>query len=207
MLQKIFIFSFVMVSVMFCHAATGKTLGLHHNPNISTFQSHPPFITIMTIPEMGLLTNVEDSGYPFATLTIEFPERNFSEYFTINMEAVKNGSLEDLQTYIGQYITFDYTSEFQYTLLDIYYESYSIFGSEVAPEGEGIRSIEGVLYGAENITEGDLPGEVSVFADDGENHYFPYFVTQEMVAVNEKVVTVFYEIRSQHVITAIQLVE
>ncbi len=196
-----------MVSVMFCHIASGNTLGFHYNPNVSTCQSHSPFITILTIPEMGLLTHVEDSGYPFATLTIEFPERNFSEYFTINMEEVKNGSIEDLQTYIGQYITFEYTSEFQYTLLDIYYESYSIFGSEVAPEGEGIRSIEGVLYGAENITEGDLPGEVSVFANDGENHYFPYFVTQEMVAVNEKVVTVFYEIRSQHVITAIQLVE
>lgn len=207
MLKKIFNYSVVLVSVMFCHTATCNTSGFHHYPNKSDLQKHPSFITKMTIPEMGLLTHIEDSGYPFATLTIEFPERNFSEYFTINMEEVKNGSMEDLQTYIGQYITFEYTSEFQYTLLDIYYESYSIFGSEVAPEGEGIRSIEGVLYGAENITEGDLPGEVSVFANDGENHYFPYFVSQEMVAVNEKVVTVFYEIRSQHVITAIQLVE
>jgi hypothetical protein len=205
MLQKIFNFSVVLVSVMFCHTVACYPSGFQHYPNKSDLQSHPSFITKMTIPETGLLTHVEDSGHPFATLTIEFPERNFSEYFTINMEEVKNGSMEDLQNYIGQYITFEYTSEFQYTLLDIFYESNSVFGSEVAPEGEGIKSIEGVFYGAENITEGDLPGVVSVFAEDGENLYFPYFVTQEMVAVNEKVVTVFYEIRNQHVITAIQL--
>jgi hypothetical protein len=158
------------------------------------------------IPEMGLLKQVEDSGYPFAILTIEFPERNFTENFTINMEEVDNASIADLNSYIDHYVKFTYTSELSYALLDIFHNSRSIFGAEVAPEGDAIKAIEGILYGAEQVTNGDLPGEVSVFADDGENHYFPYFVTSEMVAVNEKRVTAFYEVRTSNTITSIQMV-
>ena len=38
------------------------------------------------IQEFGLLKSAEDSGYPMMTLQIEFPERNFSEYFALNLE-------------------------------------------------------------------------------------------------------------------------
>ena len=34
------------------------------------------------VHETGLLKKYEDGGYPFATLTIEFPERKFEESFT-----------------------------------------------------------------------------------------------------------------------------
>ena len=40
--------------------------------------SLPAAIINPSIKEMGRLKNVEDSGYPFATLTIEFPERGFT---------------------------------------------------------------------------------------------------------------------------------
>jgi hypothetical protein len=162
---------------------------------------------IEDISEMGILKEVEDSGYPFATLTIEFPERNFKEYFTINMEEVKNASINQLNSYVNRYVKFTYTTEFTYALLDMYHESKSIFGAEVSPEGESIKSIEGVLYGAEQITDGDIPGEVSVFADDGENLYFQFFVTQEMVNVNEKRVTAFYERRTLNTITSIKMLK
>lgn len=161
---------------------------------------------LQEITEIGLLLQVEDSGYPFATLTIEFPERNFTEYFTINMESVENASITELNSYIGQYVKFKYSSDFTYALLDLFYEGKSIFGAEIAPEGESIKAIEGVLYGAEQTTDGDIPGEVSVFADDGENLYFPYFITQEMVNVNEKWVTAFYESRTSNTILSIELV-
>jgi hypothetical protein len=138
------------------------------------------------IPEMGLLIKVEDSGYPFFNLTIEFPERDFSENFVLNIEAVENISINQLNSYIGKYVKFNYTSEILYDLLDIYHNGTSVFGAEVAPEGEGVKSIEGILYGADQTTNGDLPGEVSVFADDGENHYFSFFITEEMVCGQRK---------------------
>jgi hypothetical protein len=159
------------------------------------------------IPEMGLLIKVEDSGYPFFNLTIEFPERDFSENFVLNIEAVENISINQLNSYIGKYVKFNYTSEIMYDLLDIYHNGTSVFGAEVAPEGEGVKSIEGILYGADQTTNGDLPGEVSVFADDGENHYFSFFITEEMVAVNEKRITAFYDTRISNTIIDIKLVE
>ena len=157
------------------------------------------------ITELGIVREVEDSGYPFATVTIEFPERKFKETFTINMEEVEQASMTKLKSYVGKYVKFRYTSELTYALLDMYYNSKSIFGSEAAPEGEGIKTMEGVLYGAESVTSGDLPGEISIFAEDGENIYFQYFITDEMVAVNEKKVTGFYDTRVIHTIQAIQL--
>ncbi|MBK8056205.1 MAG: hypothetical protein IPK35_23780 [Saprospiraceae bacterium] len=68
-----------------------------------------------------------------------------------------------------------------------------------------IFSIEGVLCGAEEVTAGDLPGETSIMAAYGENLYFKYFVTPELVAVNEKKVTGFYDERTLNTITSIEL--
>jgi hypothetical protein len=62
------------------------------------------------IQEMGILKSVEDSSYPYATLVIEFPERKFSETFTINMEEVKNAPMASLNKWIGRYVSFGYTS-------------------------------------------------------------------------------------------------
>lgn len=156
------------------------------------------------VTEIGLVKGVEDSGYPFATLTIEFPERKFTESFTINMEAVKNASYNILKSYIGKYVNFKYSSDMTYVLLDLFRDSRSIFGAEIAPEGDGVKAIEGVLYGAEKETSGDIPGEVSIFAKDGENLYFNFFITPEMVAVNEKKVTAFYVERVINTIVSIE---
>lgn len=159
------------------------------------------------ITEKGLVKQVEDSGYPFATVTIEFPERKFTENFILNMEEVENASLNVINTYVGKYVKFTYTTEISFALLDVFQNSRSVFGSELAPEGEGIKSIEGILYGAERVTSGDIPGEVSIMADDGENLYFEYFITQDLVSVNEKRVTGFYDERTKNTIKSIELIE
>jgi hypothetical protein len=204
-MYKISIFAAILFYSLSCGGKESNTKASIINPKDTIISKDVSKANGQEIPEMGLLKQVEDSGYPFATLTIEFPERNFTEYFTINMEEVENASITDLNSYVDHYVKFNYNSELSYALLDIFHESKSIFGAEVAPEGEGIKAIEGIMYGAEHVTNGDLPGEVSVFADDGENHYFPYFVTQEMVNVNEKRVTAFYETRTSNTITSIQL--
>ena len=98
-------------------------------------------------------------------------------------------------------------SEISFALLDVFQNSKSIFGAELAPEGEGIKAIEGVLYGAEQVTSGDIPSEVSIIADDGENLYFEYFITPELVSVNEKRITGFYNERTKNTIKSIELIE
>jgi hypothetical protein len=42
--------------------------------------------------ETGLLTQVEDAGYPMVGLYFDFPERDFSEYFSLNLE--ENASVD-----------------------------------------------------------------------------------------------------------------
>ena len=160
----------------------------------------------MDIPEMGKIKLVEDSGYPFAAITIEFPERNFSESFTINLEEVKSVTFSERNTHIGKYVKFTYNSETSYALLDVFVDSRSVFGSELAPEGEGIKSIEGILHGADEVTPGDLPDEVMITASDGENLSFQFFVTPELVSVNGKKVTGFYDERTLNSIKSIELV-
>ena len=43
-------------------------------------------------------------------------------------------------------------------------------------------------------------------AENGENLYFEYFITPELVAANEKKVKSFYEERTKNTIIAIELI-
>lgn len=173
----------------------------------SVGQSDQLSTATMNISETGMLKQVEDSGYPFATVTIEFRERKFSAFFTINLEEVKSVTFGDLNAHIGKYVKFTYNSETSLALLDVFVDSRSIFGSELSPEGESIKSIEGILNGAEEVTAGDLPGEVSITASDGKKLNFKFFVTPELVAVNEKKVTGFYDERTLNTITSIEFIK
>jgi hypothetical protein len=75
------------------------------------------------IKEMGILKEVEDSGYPIATLTIEFPERKFQEYFTINFEETKGADLQTIRKWVGRYVSFTYNSDLTNALLDVQVDS------------------------------------------------------------------------------------
>jgi hypothetical protein len=81
---------FLFFSSIACGGKGNKNNIQVANTKDSTFSDRDIPSEAQEIPEMGLLLQVEDAGYPFATLTIEFPERNFTEYFTINMESVEN---------------------------------------------------------------------------------------------------------------------
>lgn len=200
----IYLFTFLSIS---CGGKENKNNTDIKSQQDSSLQVSNSTTKDMEITERGLVKQVEDSGYPFATITIEFPERKFTEYFIINMEEVENASLSVINTYIGKYVKFNYTSEISFALLDVFQNSKSIFGAELAPEGEGIKAIEGVLYGAEQVTSGDIPSEVSIIADDGENLYFEYFITPELVSVNEKRITGFYNERTKNTIKSIELIK
>jgi len=159
------------------------------------------------ITERGLVKDVEDSGYPFATVTIEFPERKFSEYFTINMEEVENASLDVIRNYVGKYVVFNYTSTLSYALLDLQKDGKSLLGMDSNDIDPSWKIIEGELDGASEETVGDLPGEVSIRANDGENLYFEFYVTSEMVSANGKRVKGYYDVRTKNDIKSIKLMD
>lgn len=157
------------------------------------------------IQELGLLKEVEDTGYPMASLTIEFPERKFTEYFSINLEAVKGADINKLRAWVGKYVSFRYTSRLTNTLLDVQSDGKSVLGADAPEIKPAMKKIEGVLKGADEETPGDLPGKVSITSADNNTLTFAFFVTKEMVEVNGKKVVGYYEERPENVIKAIKL--
>lgn len=159
------------------------------------------------IREFGLLKEVEDSGYPILTLTIEFPERKITEYFTLNLEEVKSKDAEPtiLRNWTGKYLSFLYKSELQNALLDVRVNGKSITSDEKVDLNPEVKKIVGVLSGATEETPGDLPGTVSITSKDNVKLDFDFFVTPQMVNANNTKVVGYYEERPANIITAIQL--
>ncbi|MEI7584955.1 hypothetical protein [Runella sp.] len=157
------------------------------------------------IKEMGILKEVEDSGYPIATLTIEFPERKFQEYFTINFEETKGADLQTIRKWVGRYVSFTYNSDLTNALLDVQVDGKSLVSEEKIELSADAKKVTGILRGADEETPGDLPGKVTITTSDDTVLSFPFFVTKEMVEANGKSVTGFYEERTQNTITAIKL--
>jgi hypothetical protein len=158
------------------------------------------------VHETGLLKKYEDGGYPFATLTIEFPERKFEESFTLNLEEVKDIKPENLSKSIGKYLDFSYVSKFENALMDIQNNGKSIFKTDAIPVTREMKSITGVLNGANEITGGDIPNKVSV-SNTEQTVEFEYYVTEEMVKYNGKTITVFYEERTSNDLVEIKILK
>lgn len=157
------------------------------------------------IQERGLLKAVEDGGYPFATLTIEFPERTFSESFTINLGDVKNVTMDDLNKAIGSYVSFGYTSQMTNALLDIQQDGKSLLGDDAPTLQPDTKQILGKLRGANKETTSDEPATIRITTDDNTTETFQYFVTKEMVAANGKTVLAYFERRTANTIKSLKI--
>lgn len=158
------------------------------------------------VHETGILKKFEDGGYPFATLTIEFPERKIEETFSLNLEEVKNIDQELLSQSTGKYLDFSYVSNLENALLDIQNNGKTIFKTDVIPVTKEMKSISGILNGANEVTGGDLPNKVSV-SNSNQTIEFEYYVTDEMVKYNGKTITVFYEERSTNNLVEIKILK
>lgn len=155
--------------------------------------------------EFGLVSLVEDSGYPIFYLLIEFPERQMEEYFNVNLEKLNfpGTSLYDLK---GQYISFYYLSDFENNLSDMLFQGTSVLG-EYGYHDDEMSQITGILSGAEEETLGDLPGTITITSKEDNVLSFEYYVTEEMVTVNDKQVTVYYSEKVLNKITYIRMSE
>lgn len=157
------------------------------------------------INEFGILKEVEDSGYPLATLHIEFPERKFSEYFTINLEEVKNVNMGILQKWVGKYVAFTYNSDLNNALVDVQINGKSALSTEPVEFSENVQKVVGVLRGAAKVTESDLPSTISITTANNQKLFFDYYITPEMVKINGRKVVAYYEEVVSNTITKIKV--
>ena len=157
------------------------------------------------IREYGLVKEVEDTGYPMFAIDMEFPERNMTTSFSLNIEA---GGFDHDAVYNmkGKYATIYYTSELMPSLADMQVKGNSVFG-KYAPENidPEWQKITGTLSGAHEPSQGDLPGTVTVTGKDGNQVNFKYYIDDAMVAANGKEVTAYYLMSGRNNITRIEL--
>lgn len=158
------------------------------------------------IREYGRVIGIEDGAYPMFIITVEFPERNIKHDFNLNNESIDK-SVESLYNFMGKYATIYYLSELENFLLDIHLNGISLMGEYAPKKDTTWKTITGIFEGAEKVSGGDLPDEVSVTDKLGKKISFKQFITPEMVAANGKIVEVFYYLKGQETITYIRTSE
>ena len=155
--------------------------------------------------EFGLLKSADDSGYPFYTVEIEFPERKFSEVFTLNLEEIPDVDPGILAGWVGKYVSFEYTSEVINALLDVRQNGKSLLGIKPSELPKGLKKISGTLSGATNVTEGDLPSLLRIHDPEDQSLEFEFFITPELVEAEGTLVVGFYDQRTNNRITTIKM--
>lgn len=167
---------------------------------LPTVTEHPP------IKAQGTLKNVEDSGYPFFTLTIEFPEKGFTNSFNLNAEEIKSIDAQTLVNSTGKLVSITYTSKSENALIDLTLEGTSLLtGGKPDKESKTLNKVTGILSQANEVTSGDLPGELMITDDHERSEKFSFYITPEIVRANGKVVVGYFEQRMQNNITALEI--
>jgi hypothetical protein len=156
------------------------------------------------LKEFGLLKSAEDSGYPFYTVEIEFPERKFSEIFTLNLEEIPDVDPGILAGWVGRYVSFEYTSEVINALLDVRQNGKSLLGVKPSELPKGLQKISGTLSGATNVTEGDLPSLLRIHDPEDQSLEFEFFITPELVEAEGSLVVGFYDQRTENKIISMK---
>jgi hypothetical protein len=158
------------------------------------------------IQEYGLFISVDDGGYPFYSVTVEFPEREMTASFTVNLEnlGINSGALESLK---DKYVTFYYTSELENDLYEMLLDDNSVLGEDAIEISEDLKAVTGILSGAGSVTGGDLPTNITVTPSSGEKVVIALYINPEMVQANGKEVTAYYNVRGRQEITFINISE
>ncbi len=151
--------------------------------------------------EFGLISELEEAGYPLYNVTLSFPERGMSSNFSLNVESASLS--HEISMFRDQYATIYYESEESNEVLDIIFNGRSLLGEYAPEDHDGLENLTGVLRGASSVS-GDLPGKLTVEGEDG-TLAFEYFVDEATMTANDQQVTVYYYTRYVDVITYLEL--
>ncbi|MBB4302042.1 hypothetical protein GGD81_001066 [Rhodobium orientis] len=153
----------------------------------------------------GRIVAVEDAGYPMFAVTVAFPAKD-EETLLLNAEeaAIDPGVLAGLE---GRTAEIAVLRDERNSLYDLHYQGKSVFDPDAEKPGPERQSITGTLKGADEPTGGDLPDEITVTDGKGNSETFEYFIQPEMVAVNGREVTAYFETRTVAEITSLTPVE
>lgn len=149
----------------------------------------------------GVVTAVEDGGYPQFTVTLTHEGGEPRTFYLVEPDADLDGA--SAGDFLNLAAVVYYTSGDDHMISDI---RDAAGASLVQEDAQGAAptdgaSITGTLSGAEAITTSDLPDIITVTDGAGAAVSFEYYVDDRVMAANGQQVTVHYTTRTRDQIT------
>jgi hypothetical protein len=152
----------------------------------------------------GEIGEVEDAGYPQFIVHVK-PQRGRELALYLNAEGGAELGGAAPGSFAGQSAIVYYTSTQAPSMIDM---RTGTGRSLIYDDGRGVPTegdaITGVLSGANGVTAGDLPDEITITPADGAAMSFRYYVDRRIAAWNGREVTVHYVIDPLNEITLMQ---
>lgn len=149
----------------------------------------------------ALAAAVEDSGYPRYTIQVS-PEGGGPVPFYLDAESGVDLGGADVSSFEGKTTLIYYTSTPTPFLLDLRNaEGRSLLyddGRGIPTEGQAIT---GTLTGADGVTEGDLPDQITIMSSEGQAITFEFFIDRRIAAANGRTLTAYYDMEERREIT------
>ena len=156
--------------------------------------------------DSGTVFQMEDVGYPMFALDLMSEENGKTHSFLLNIESI-NISHEEAYNLKDKKASITYVLKNEPLVMDIVYQETSIMGEYALPNTDDFERFSGTISGANEESQGDLPGEFSITSSDGESMTFEYYLDENLANLNGKEATVYYEFRDVSIVQSIKLHE
>ena len=152
------------------------------------------------ISAFGKIIRIEDGPYPMFSVTMAFQDQEVKRTFNLNIEDISL-DINGLNNLEGKNVNIKYLTETKVDVIDIHINGSSIHGENARNVlDSNYRTFTGILTEADEAS-GDLPSDISVVNESGEQIHFEYFVNPSMFIANNKTVTAYYDYRTTETIT------
>ena len=157
---------------------------------------------------IGVVTKVEDAGYPMFALTVLPDGQTETLGLLFNNEEASKPMDTEISSFEGKRAEIAYTRKPQLDLEDLSQNGKSLLkrepGEPVPPKSA--ETVTGKLSGAKALSAGDLPDVITVTDAAGKTYDFEMFISDKaVVAANGKEVTVGYSNSQREDARAIKL--
>lgn len=156
--------------------------------------------------DLGTVVYVEDAGYPMFAIDIKSDTTGKTTAFLLNVEDV-DMEHNDVYQLKDQKVEIHFTEKKDPFVMDIVHADTAILGNYAPANHNGFSSISGTLSGAEEPSQGDLPGDFSITASENEKMQFEYYIDEQLSLINGQKATVYYEFRAVYSIKKIKKVD
>ena len=179
-----------------CQTTTSDQTGNENNKDV--FNAHDVLV------DSGTVTLMEDTGYPMFALDLKSNGTGKNHSFLLNIEDInlKHDAAYKLK---GRNAIIEYELRNEPFVMDIIHKDTSLLGEYALPHKTDFARITGTISGANEESQGDLPGTFTVTNKHGKSVTFGYYIDQNLANINGSKATVYYELMDVSVVKSIKL--